>query len=165
MSDFFGKLKGEFKKVGVKSSVLLETNKIKSEISALNKRKKDAFAALGEKIYNMDREEPMDFDLLEKEFETIHMLQSAIKTKEEEIKQLEEQVLENSSKYCSCGAVLDSDAIFCTSCGKKVEEEVKSAVDEIASTANEIQSQCTCGATLEQNVNFCTQCGKKVGNE
>lgn len=60
MADFFNKLKKGLDKsvatVGAKSNTLIETNKIKSDISASTKQKKEALMQLGTRVYNMSRE-------------------------------------------------------------------------------------------------------------
>lgn len=55
-------------------------------------------------------------------------------------------------KCNNCGASLDDDALFCTSCGNKVE----------ATSGRKCPS---CGAPLDEDSLFCTGCGTKVGSE
>lgn len=54
-------------------------------------------------------------------------------------------------KQCHrCGAPLEDDALFCTSCGTKFE--------------NQNQRKCQfCGAALDADSQFCTECGHQVG--
>ncbi|TCT15659.1 hypothetical protein EDC18_103369 [Natranaerovirga pectinivora] len=149
MADFFGKLKGEFKKVSVKSTTLIEINKIKSEITALLKRKKEACAVLGEKVYVMKDKDILNTDLFQNDFTKIIAIDESINKKELEIKKLEEKMNEaiketNASignAKCTCGNTLDEDAKFCTACGKKVPEKKEEIVlDEVKDIEAEINS-------------------------
>ncbi|TCK98764.1 zinc ribbon protein [Natranaerovirga hydrolytica] len=189
MSDFFEKLKGEFKRVGAKSSTMLEVNKIKSEISALNRRKKDAFAVLGEKIYKMKKDDTVDFDKLKEDYDKIDVIVNAIHAKKKEIQDLEENmtdsIIQSGSEHhivCQCGQPIEEDAKFCTACGKKVDDiineepvfettesvdnnEAAEAIDEAEEPieqSTDKQTICECGETIEDDAKFCTSCGQQV---
>ncbi len=60
MADFFSKLKKGIDKgtkiVSAKSNTLIETNKLKSEISSVNRMKKETLLELGTKVYEQGKE-------------------------------------------------------------------------------------------------------------
>lgn len=55
----------------------------------------------------------------------------------------------------SCGASNDSDAVYCQSCGKKLEEETENA------PASELTCS-SCGAKNRAQASFCKKCGTAV---
>ncbi len=75
MSDFFNKLKKGIDKgskiVSAKSSTLIETNKLKSEIATANRVKKETLLELGTKVYTAGKEGTFSMDLVEELITTI----------------------------------------------------------------------------------------------
>lgn len=149
MADFFSKVKKGLNKgttvIGVKSSTMIETNKIKSEISSLKKEKNEIFTAIGEKIYNMRKEGNVDLAVIDptlnRAFEIDHTIlerendiEELIKKQEETLQALEEENHEDvdGTQYnttspeeiviCECGAELTAGTMFCAQCGRKVSE-------------------------------------------
>ncbi len=60
----------------------------------------------------------------------------------------------------TCGALNDSGASFCTSCGTQIESGQTQTMPEIETTQ---EKHCpNCGAKLEPDVLFCTECGTKL---
>lgn len=95
-----------------------------------------------------------------------------------------EEMSQNTGKTCAgCGAALEEDAMFCTTCGKAVKEpeqkeepaveaepEKETVTEEETETEKEAvaeeaapKSFCTnCGAKLGEGLAFCTECGTKI---
>ncbi|PKM52374.1 MAG: hypothetical protein CVV02_01080 [Firmicutes bacterium HGW-Firmicutes-7] len=181
MADFFNKVKKGLNKgttvIGVKSSTMMETNKLKGEISSLKKEKTEVFTATGEKLYNMKKEEDVNIQELEavigRAFEIDQFIEQkeaaieeALRKREETIKSLGEE--EEDKIICSCGADVSSGTKFCPKCGNKIEKVEQGVVVEEVNEedvheeviAEEIT--CDCGATLAGGTSFCVQCGRKV---
>ena len=52
---------------------------------------------------------------------------------------------------CTCGNELETDAVFCSKCGTKIEDN------------SEVHKFCIgCGNALDKDSVFCTKCGKRV---
>lgn len=192
MADFFNKVKKGFNKgttvISVKSSTMMETNKLKSEISSLKKEKTELFTTIGERFYNMKKEGQVNYTELEntlaRAFEidqTIEQreqaIEEAIRKQEETIKSLGEEADDSDDKLiCSCGETVPIGTKFCNKCGKKMEQvqenleeeeihEVKTTEVETAEVETKDVSEqiiCECGAQLPSGTVFCVQCGRKV---
>lgn len=69
MADFFNKLKKSIDKgtaiVGAKSTTLIETNKIKQDISATTRLKNDTLMELGKTVYAMNNEGNFTMDAIQ----------------------------------------------------------------------------------------------------
>lgn len=191
MADFFSKVKKTINKgttvISVKSSTMIEVNKLKSEISSLKREKSGVFTNTGEKAYNMKKEGQIDISLIEeilaRAFEIDEIIEvkekaieEALKNQEDTIKSLDEEVIEiNNEIVCECGAKLSLDTKFCSRCGKKIEviEDIETediivedSIDEDTDNdknqeaLNEIT--CECGEVLPYETVYCIKCGKKL---
>lgn len=91
MSDLFGKLKQGIDKstkvIGAKSASLIDTNKVKSEISTLNKSKEEQLLKVGILVYEAD---PMLFtyELVREHIDIIKSIDEQIVLKNEELEQI-----------------------------------------------------------------------------
>lgn len=69
MADFFSKIKKGIDKgtkiVSAKSNTLIETNKLKSEISSVNRMRKDTLLELGTKVYEQGKEGTFELEYVE----------------------------------------------------------------------------------------------------
>lgn len=196
MADFFNKVKKGFNKgtatIGVKSSTMMETNKLKGEISSLKKEKTEVFTNVGEKFYGMKKEDGVNLDelsaIIVRAFEideTILLkeqaIEDALKKQEEALRSLQEEDSSSApvqNLTCSCGAPINSETKFCAKCGKKIEHEVVSMIIEAEAVQEEILDDveveeaeieieptliiCQCGEELSPDTVFCAQCGRKV---
>jgi hypothetical protein len=133
MADFFDKLKESINKGVATASALtqelIDTTKIKSQISTLENQKRKAFEELGELTYEM-------FQNGTNEEEKLREKCAAIKEQADQIKSLEASIAQpqqtsneihsvpEAASKCSCGAELPVGVKFCGSCGKKIEAEV-----------------------------------------
>ena len=136
MGDFFSKVKEGFNKttnyVSVKSSTLVESNKIKSEISQAGRQKKEIFSEIGEAVYEMKKAGNIEVMSLEEKLAAIFALDDRmveLNQQLEEVAKKEEEALKKSEearkpKVCAgCASPLSPGAKFCLNCGKPVEEE------------------------------------------
>lgn len=181
MADFFNKVKKGFSKgttvISVKSSTMMETNKLKSEISSLKKEKTELFTTVGERFYNMKKENQVDYSELEnmlaRAFEIDQTvadreqdIEDALKRQEETIKSLGEEDSDTQDKLiCTCGETVAIDTKFCPKCGNKMAQVEEPVVDEVHEVEDEAVSEkivCECGAELPSGTVFCVQCGRKV---
>lgn len=90
MAGFFDNLKKGLDKgtkmVSAKSSQVIETNKVKSEIAALKKSKAEAITTIGTKVY--EAKEAFTYDLVAEEVEAISGYEVAIEEKEAELERI-----------------------------------------------------------------------------
>ena len=91
MSDLFGKIKQGIDKstkvIGAKSASLIDTNKVKSEISSLTKNKEELLSKVGLLVYKAD---PLAFsyELVREQIEAIQLIDAQIIKKNEELEQI-----------------------------------------------------------------------------
>jgi len=167
MGDFFDKAKQSIgkgiTKVSVKSKEMLETTKLKGQIGTLCERKKGALEELGNVVYIMFLKNTFDQERIKAKCEAIKVLDSQIKEKEEELKEIHRKADEALGKpkvvaVCGCGADIYEGAKFCAKCGKKIGEIAKQS-EKMAVT----EKVCShCGSPLSSESKFCMKCGGKV---
>ncbi|MBC7960626.1 MAG: hypothetical protein H7X94_12220 [Vallitaleaceae bacterium] len=193
MAGFFNKVSKGLNKgastISIKSSTMMETNKIKGEISSLKKEKTEVFTAVGDKLYNMKREENVNFEELEVvvarafEIDGIILEKEAaiaevLRKQEEALRALGEETstpapAPEENRICSCGAEVGPNTKFCSKCGKKMEDEIviEEPVEELMEEDFEevvvevVEPKviiCECGAQLPADTVFCSECGAKV---
>lgn len=131
MADFFDKLKKGLDegltKMKVKSKELVDSTKIKGEISNLNQRKSALLLTLGTEFYDMYKSGTFDMEKFKDKFNELENIEKQIELKEKELEEVHktaEEVIGKPSpkvKRCSCGAELPLDAKFCTSCRSKLD--------------------------------------------
>lgn len=92
MSDFFSKLKKGIDKstkvISAKSSSVIESNKVKSELNAIKKSKNDTFLAIGVKVFDAVESETFELSLLNEEIAAIRQFDVAIAEKEAELERI-----------------------------------------------------------------------------
>ena len=90
MAGFFDNLKKGLDKgtkmVSAKSSQVIETNKVKSEIAAMKKSKAEAITTIGQKVF--DAKESFTYDLVAEEIEAIVGYDAVIDEKEAELEKI-----------------------------------------------------------------------------
>lgn len=88
MSDLFGKLKQSIDKgtkvIGAKSASLIDSTKVKSEISSLKKSKEELLLKIGTVVYETDRE-TFNYDLIAEAISQVDAINTEILQKEEEL--------------------------------------------------------------------------------
>ncbi len=60
----------------------------------------------------------------------------------------------------NCGASLPSDALFCSSCGTKIEKPEEPV--PVAEEATDVKRCTKCGEPIQEGFAFCINCGTKV---
>jgi uncharacterized small protein (DUF1192 family) len=97
MADFFGKLKQTIDKsakvITAKSSSALDSQKIKSEISALKKSKNEQLFAIGKKVYESDKY-TFNLDLVSTELNNVAGFDADIALKEAELERIKAETEE-----------------------------------------------------------------------
>ena len=130
MADLFKKFKKEIDKgvaaVSIKSSIVLETNKIRVHIRTLTEKIEQSKRDLGHMVYRMYLNEAFNKDEYMKACEAIIQLENQCKVQEEMIEKIKEQEAEILGKdtkvrVCECGTALEEEMVFCSACGKKVQ--------------------------------------------
>lgn len=111
--------------VGVKSKEVLETSKLKGQISIFERNKKDALEELGNIVYVMFQNNVFYTERIKSKCEFISRIDTKIKDTMEEIKNVQIKSQEALGKprvikICDCGAEIHEGVRFCTKCGKKV---------------------------------------------
>ena len=133
-----------------KTKSVAESAKINSQISAENKIVWDNITKLGERYYELFRDEPD---------EKLSEIVDAIKNAQLKISEYELQLLKlKGIERCpSCGAQVNDSAAFCVSCGTKLPEPVP------VESAPPAEKFCkNCGKELDDDVAFCSGCGARV---
>jgi len=131
MADFFDKLKKgvnqSINTVSVKSKEMLDSNKVKGDISNLHSRKTFLFNELGIHVYRMYKENNYVVDNLSVQCIKIDEIEEQIRIKNFELEEVHRKAqteLKNDTKqnieYCDCGATIKEGSKFCTKCGKEM---------------------------------------------
>jgi NADH pyrophosphatase NudC (nudix superfamily) len=129
VADFFERVKSGVSKgittVSVKSKEAIESTKTKGQIGTLEGQKKSDLAELGNIVYTMFLKDSFDGQRIKEKCEAIRGLESQIKNKEEELREihLKAQVAlgkPTAISTCDCGAEIYEGDKFCGKCGKKV---------------------------------------------
>ena len=136
MPDFLDTLKEGLGKgmstLGTKSKELLDSNRVKSQISDLERQKKDSLVELGTAVCLMLDENQLNPDLLRVKRATIADIDKQIKAKQDELELIHAQAqqalgIPKQATKCSCGVDIPAGAKFCISCDRKIEATGASA--------------------------------------
>lgn len=135
MDDFFSRVKKNINKgistVSEKSTLLLETAKIKGQIAKLEDQRNLLFQDLGRNIYVAYGSDSLDEQFVAEKCDEIKAIEHAIMEKAEELQALtegdrpepvEEPAFEDKVGRCECGAELQPGARFCMNCGRQLAE-------------------------------------------
>jgi len=127
MSDFFKKLKKSIDKggaiVSAKSSTMIETNKLKSEISAVNRAKNEALMTLGRKVYDEGKEGTFSIESAEELITKIGEQEAKVVDLEAKIALIQE---EEKTKMDA----LNAEEVIVEEVQEEVQETVESASDD-----------------------------------
>ena len=135
MADFFDKLKQGVNKglttASVRSKELLDANRVKSEISEFEQQKQKALGELGASVCSMLDSGGIDDEALKTARAAIARIEDQINEKQQEVARIHanaEQALAggppagiSQGSTCVCGATIPAGAVFCGSCGRKIE--------------------------------------------
>lgn len=129
MADLFTKFKKSIDKgvatVSVKSSSMIEINKINVHMNSLTGKIANKKVELGETVYNMYVENNPNQEVIEAICEEIVSLNHQYKEKAKEIEKIKQEEVEilgtdKTEIKCSCGQIVPEGYSFCTSCGAKI---------------------------------------------
>lgn len=150
--DFFDGLGAKLTQTGQKTkkmaSTLVDTAKLTTQITDLNKSVQELYAKLGDQYYLLHGGEPE---------EALGELCAQIKGKLEEAELLKAdlQRLKNVRVCPQCGYENTSDANFCAQCSAQLPELPKRPEPQ--------EVFCpSCGSKLAPGAHFCTKCGTKL---
>lgn len=135
MADFFSKMKKNLDKgvaiVSAKSNTLIETNKLKSEISTANKIKKDTLMAIGTKVYEEGKEGTFEVESVEALITKVSEQEAKVADLEAKIKLIQE---EEQQKMDDLG----KEEVDLEEAAEEVVVEAEEAVEEVVAEAEEV---------------------------
>lgn len=166
MPDFFETVKRGIEKgvatVGAKSKEMFEVSQLRSQIRSLEEEKQAKLEELGNIAHVMLVRGKLDEARLREKSEAIAVIETNIKTKEEQIRAIQVSTEEamgaagpRLSGQCSCGANLLEGAKFCGGCGKPAAPSKGPQAEEARSSGH-----CPkCGKLCVTGAGFCGACG------
>lgn len=133
-----------------KTKALAETTKINGLISAEKRVIAENYGKIGEKYYELFSDSPE---------ESLAVFIAAIKEANQQIEEYEDQIkkLKGIDSCPNCGAPAKEGALFCTSCGTKL--ETPPAEEKVELT---IRVCGNCGSQVAEGALFCSECGTKT---
>ena len=166
MPEFLDKVKQGIAKsvmtASVKSKELLDVAKLRNQISALEKVRREAVEELGRTVYTLYLNDNLDENIIRSKGYSITQIDEQIQTLEDDIVRVQTEARrslneKDASGKCACGAPVTVDMKFCGVCGQKVEIDGKQPGD---AAADRFCSQC--GERLEPDAKFCSSCGERT---
>lgn len=126
-----------------KTKDFTETAKLNSAIAETQRQINNLFEQIGAEVYRTCQDDPQP---------EIAQLIEQVKDLYQNIDLYQTRIREiNSQQVCpSCGMKLDHEALFCSSCGAKIETEKCSRICP------------ACGTKVEDDALFCASCGAKL---
>lgn len=171
MADFLNKFKKTLDKgvntVSIKSNILMEVNRVKSSINALNQDVQKQKNDLSDLFYKMYLQGSINIEACKTFCLKIQELEAEIKIKEneiEDIRQKEELLLQEASKKREIkeevhfpitpqvSPVSQSESI-------KISKEV---IEEEKEAEENNKKVCSCGQVIDAGAKFCSGCGMKI---
>lgn len=142
MPGFLDKMKKGLDKgtkvISTRSSSLIETNKVKSELNALRKSKNEAFTEIGKKVYEGANEFSVD-DIFD-EIQSIKGYDVAIEEKEIELERIkaetESKLSELNTEPVEAGDLADAVEVDI-----EVQDKVEEAVEEVVEEVKDVDVQ------------------------
>lgn len=146
---FFDNIQSKSKEVAQKAKDMAEQTKLKSAIANENNKIKQLYETLGKLYY--DRNKDM---VSEPYIEVTKSIDQAFA----QIAQYEQSILALKEKHnCpNCGHSISSGAIFCNSCGTKLNATTQQA------PAGPQKFCSSCGVANAEDAMFCFNCGSKI---
>ena len=160
MASFFDNLSDKLNTVGKgiadKAKEVSDLTKINSQIREEEKKIQAAYAAIGQKYHEANKENP-DPEYVEL-FSGIAASKSLLAQY-----QLDLQKIKGLCTCENCGEEIDVNAAFCPFCGTKNEYLAKKAAFEAEQAAKNAPKVCpNCGASVKEDAVFCPECGSRV---
>lgn len=148
------------KKISETSQEVVQKTKDTAEVLKLNSmiadeenQLKELYIELGKSYYEAN------YSSIPEEYTSLF---ANIKEKHTNIANLNDQVNKVKGLFpCpNCGASLPSDALFCSSCGTKIEKTEETV--PVAEEATDVKRCTNCGEPIQDGFAFCINCGAKV---
>lgn len=150
---FMGGMKDKFSQASrstvQKAKNLSELARLNSVISDTETQINELYGKIGYEVYCAYKEAPLP------EIEELIVRISEL-NKTIDICKLQIQVINAVNTCPQCGAKTKKEMIFCSACGFKLEEILKSEENERTLFCR------NCGAPVMEGFLFCTSCGKKI---
>lgn len=118
---------------------------LKKELEDKRNEKLKVYGFIGMEVYDLAKEEKIDFPQIENYIEKMDEINQSIETLEKQIQELEAANI--GKNVCSCGFKLKPQDRFCPNCGEVIQRETV---------------LCTCGTELKKDTKFCPNCGKSL---
>jgi len=164
MSNFLDRLSDDFNKgiknISSKSKVLIEVNKLKTDIKDYQRQIPEKYTKLGKKVYEMNNKKGLDQSQIQAQCQEIARLFKQIHDLELKIVEIEKQARQErvgtDKSFCSnCNEVNFAEDKFCVSCGF--------ALGSVEMSESESNLNCaSCGNAIDDNSKFCMKCGAGV---
>ena len=132
MTDFFEKIKKNINKgvstINVKSKELIDSSKVKGEISKFKSKKINSLVELGNIVFKLNKENAYENEEIKNKCIEIDEIIKTIKIKEDELEQIRVKAKESlkvnePDSFCKkCGEKVFVDTKFCRKCGTPVKE-------------------------------------------
>jgi len=154
--------------IGAKSKALFEATQLRSQIRLLQRQREDGVKELGELIYSMLRQGPVDSTRLSPYAAALQALDAKIASLEDQVRQVEvaaASAVSGSARtafaHCAnCGAPLQETSRFCPSCGN----DVIATIEQAKARRQAATRACpSCGTTVGLGARFCPTCGHALG--
>lgn len=124
-----------------------EVTKLNGSIAEKEKKINALYTEIGRSYYQQHREDTVCDQ--QQSVNEIRELQEQIRQCQEQIKQIKGIV-----KCPDCGSDVPSNARYCNTCGRRMEEPEASPINK---------KKCpSCGALIAENCLFCTACGTRL---
>ncbi len=131
MAEFLDKIKENIGKgittVSVASKELIETSRLKGEIAAARRQKRELLEELGSIVFVMVSRDSFELERIREKCAAVGGLDERIRVLEKAIRELhaksEEARGKRKAAACACGAEIPEGAKFCGKCGKPVVRE------------------------------------------
>lgn len=139
MADFFGKLKQTIAKstevITTKSSSVIDTTRVKTEIGNLNKTKGELFSKIGKKVYEADQL-TFTLDLVNDELIALAKCDADIEIKQQELERIrleaDEKLSQINQNYNNSGLVTPAEVTTEAAVAPQTTNHVQSDEDYIA---------------------------------
>lgn len=144
--DLYIKMRNEMYKIGDKTGKILNISKIKIEMAEKKNLIFDKYKLIGKYVYDMyDNNEKFEFEDIIDWLEEIKNLKLSMKDCEKRLHRAQDKL------FCPyCNYKNESDAIFCSKCGKKI--SFYNSNSNSSSNSNNSNSK----SKKEETENFCT---------
>lgn len=158
--DFLDKLNNVITSTGQdvakKARDLADITSLNSQIKACNDNIDRLYREIGKQYFNDYKDKESD-DLY---FEKIQLIQSDL----DRISELSDEVarIKGNVKCKSCNTYVDSKAVFCPSCGEKLESSPIVPQADFNETESPKRVCQTCGRELDAESTFCIYCGSEL---